>query len=384
MDSNLLTPTRQRVLERLKKLAEEGKLGQDRVLPNERDLALKLKVSRSTLRTVLQEMERQGLVHGGNGRARVLGQLGSAPESLMARTVCLLSHLAAFSNSDRFQLSGFLGFIGVGVLETLADANLNALTLCTKNLDETALNDLLMGRPRGCVAYTGGDWPGEMQRQVKRMTDAGIPVVSGLHPTPGLDSVDTDHAHGGAELTRWLIGRGCRRILRWWQTAPDVTVRPAWTAQRDQGHEQALRDAGLQPLDALWSRSLPYSGDPLERFHASVDQTAGKLIPYLSKTPRVDAIMAISDGQIFALAAACRRFGLEPGRDVHIVGYDNYWADCAERQWEPFVPEATVDKQNRRIGCELVELLQARIENRLPAEPQHRVVLPELVFPAHH
>ena len=89
--------------------------------------------------------------------------------------------------------------------------------------------------------------------------------------------------------------------------------------------------------------------------------------------------MAPSDGLIFPLAAACRLCGRQVHEDVALVGYDNYWAESPERSFDPTVPLVTVDKQNRRMGEELVRLLVDRSQGKLPAEPQDRLVQPELV-----
>ena len=50
--------------------------------------------------------------------------------------------------------------------------------------------------------------------------------------------------------------------------------------------------------------------------------------------------MAHTDGEAFAIAAACRLCGKQPQRDLMIVGYDAYWPNWLERQWEPVVPVA--------------------------------------------
>ena len=62
-----------------------------------------------------------------------------------------------------------------------------------------------------------------------------------------------------------------------------------------------------------------------------------------------------------------------------VVGYDNYWSDVPERQFESAPPAATVDKRNLETGRTLVELLEQRVTGQLSAEPQHRVVEPELL-----
>jgi len=83
---------------------------------------------------------------------------------------------------------------------------------------------------------------------------------------------------------------------------------------------------------------------------------------------------------VFTVAAACRLMKKEPGRDVLVVGYDNYWEACVERRWEDFTPSATVDKRNHDLGAEMVKLMFERSEGRLPREPQLRVLEPRVIF----
>ena len=108
-----------------------------------------------------------------------------------------------------------------------------------------------------------------------------------------------------------------------------------------------------------------------ERFDHDTHAMAGRLWPCLRGPQPVHAIMAGSDGLALAVTAACGILGVEIGRDLTVVGYDNYW-DLAPP------PAATVDKGNVGLGRAMVELLQARLAGTLPATPQVRLCPPEL------
>ena len=58
----------------------------------------------------------------------------------------------------------------------------------------------------------------------------------------------------------------------------------------------------------------------------------------------------------------------EPNRDIDVVGYDNYWHSAQERAWQGSALLATVDKDNRRLGAQLVGLLTERSKNNGQAE----------------
>jgi DNA-binding LacI/PurR family transcriptional regulator len=107
---------------------------------------------------------------------------------------------------------------------------------------------------------------------------------------------------------------------------------------------------------------------------------AGHLAPYLTGDESIDALIAVTDGEVYVLAAACRLLGKEPNKDVLLVGYDHYWEDAAEREMESVVPVATIDKRNPELGAALVQLLSERIESQSPHNAPHcRTLAPHLV-----
>jgi len=143
-----------------------------------------------------------------------------------------------------------------------------------------------------------------------------------------------------------------------------------------------MREAGLGPLPPVYALVAPAMAAELATQQALAQrarQYAGFLVEHLLCALPVDAVMAHTDGEAFAIAAACRLCGKQPQRDLLIVGYDAYWPNWLERQWEPAVPVASVNKLNRDTGAEMVRLLLDRIHGRLPTEPQRIVLKPELV-----
>jgi DNA-binding LacI/PurR family transcriptional regulator len=86
--------------------------------------------------------------------------------------------------------------------------------------------------------------------------------------------------------------------------------------------------------------------------------------------------MAASDGHVPVFSSACRLFGKAPGDDVLITGYDDYWANLPELEYETSPPAASVDKHNFEIGERMVRLLLDRAEGKLDASAQRIVVTP--------
>ncbi len=71
--------------------------------------------------------------------------------------------------------------------------------------------------------------------------------------------------------------------------------------------------------------------------------------------------MVSTDCDALLALAACRILGRT---DIRVTGYDNYWEELHERQWEPAIPFATIDKNNHRLGQEMAALLFQRLAGR--------------------
>jgi DNA-binding LacI/PurR family transcriptional regulator len=141
-----------------------------------------------------------------------------------------------------------------------------------------------------------------------------------------------------------------------------------------------MLDAGLEPLGPCVYPSHSPANNDRALFEHATHLVAEHLAAHLSQDEPVEAIMALTDGDIYVLAAACRLLGKEPNQDVLFVGYDHYWEDAKEREIESTTPLATVDKRNSEIGAALVQLLIKRITGRLDAKPYCHLLAPRLVI----
>lgn len=378
------TDTQRRALARLRELLCDPLVCPRGHLPSERELAEHVGVSRPTLRLVLQGMEQAGLIRAISAKKRV-ATLPAAPPSTSDLTVAVLWHVEepgvpsrqpapGWSHQTRFGITQALQSRGENVLllhpqsfvgkppEWLRDAGFLGLIVDGDTLENETTRKMVLGvRSSGVAVVVHGDEPW-------------------MQP---LDRVVSDHREGSYALTRALISSGRRNILRVWHRAATETHPPAWLSERDAGHERAMRDAGLQPIPPItiacdFAATLDDVSRHLER---DARLTAGYLVDRLGKGPiggPVDALLAVSDGSVPTLHAACRLLAIPTGQ-IAIAGYDNYWQDCRERALEPAPPVMTVDKLNRDIGRVAVELLHDRLDGRSPPEPQRRVVSPQLI-----
>ena len=384
----LVSPTldtrpRVRVERILRQWIADGKLPVGVELPTELSLAKALKVSRPTLRLAMRQLQDQGLIISQENRRRVVADQGAAHGGAMAQSVVVLG--CAFpkgrGENDYQRSSGWGIQRQYAALAGLGEAGFDSMIVGERTLTAEKARRLMSGRPRGAIAVESEVWDtAEAQQIADALRLHGAPVVLyGSQPIAGCDRVSSDHAAGCHDLTRWLIGQGRRRILRVW-TGQGCQINHAWLKDRDAGYEKAMGEAGLEILPVVRPGGPEPEGLAFQQwFEAKTRSIVGWLIEHLQRDPAIDAIVAASDGEVYPIAAACRLLGKTPGRDILITGYDDFWMDDPQRQFESYTPAATVDKQNPAIGLELVKLFQDRLNGKLPVETQHRVIAPQMI-----
>ena len=296
--------------------------------------------------------------------------------NLLNGSVIVLTQDAA-TRWKHHRQTGWSEYIPLGAINEIRTSSLHVMSLDPNNLQNSDIEYFLQRPPAGVIIIGDSNLPASMLETAMRMQEVKIPVVvygDGPELT-SFDRVISDHEQGSYELTKWLIERGCQRIL---QTRPEGAD-TYWSQMRDKGYLRAMKQADLPLLKTgVYAPFAPADNDRA-LFERSVQAMAAYLTPHLSKKKPVEAIMAVTDGEVYALAAACRLLGKTPNKDVLFVGYDHYWEDAGERAMESTTPLATIDKRNPEIGAALVKLLKERIEGRLSAEPQLRLLTPRLI-----
>ncbi len=386
-----------------------GELKPGEKLPSFTEMRQQHRVSQATLNRVHGLLEAEGLISRRRGAGTFVCDLQGRPESnganghagrvsFLSNAVLILTSFGEPMASHRS--AGWLEWIAQGATEAVQQAGMHAVSLSPR-ITEVEIEHLIAEKPLGALIPANLSESSIPLGILRKLRAHGIAVVA-FGSSPDLaecDHVVSDHESGAYQLTRLLLERGKRRIIN---VQPSI-LNEAWLSQRQAGYERAMREAGLQAesaflipyVEPVLSTRLSSEGEisgfqsqaevlaeDRRIFESQVRSLAGHFVEAMSGENPVEAMLATTDRNTFTLAAICRLFGKDPDRDVSIAGYDNYFAECEEQAIAPFIPFATIDKNNRALGATLAQLLFERIEGRLEASPQTRCVAPKLIVPA--
>ena len=356
----------------LRQRIASGSLVPGATLPTILALAEEFTLARSTVQSALERLVGEGVLTR-SGRRRVVAATAatstpSARDPLAGQTMVVIGSSPPVPPS--YQLSaGWNGMVRLALGRRLSHHGRHVVHVGDGQDGTLSLLDELHRHPPGGIAALMDDGlPVAVVDALKSLQTQGIPVVaySASDATPGcqtFDRVITDHAAGCAALCRWMFARGRRRVLRYW-TVADPTAYPGWLADRARGYAAAHAEAGITPLPPL--ELLPITGLDGHRrgFDAAVRLAMGWLLPYVGgPQPLIDGILCTSDGETGAITAALRALGLASDA-VLVAGYDGYWADLVECQWEARPLAVTVDRRLAEVGELLADWLAAPAPTR--------------------
>lgn len=383
-DQKLTNPIRNmspfvRTLKTIRHWIEEGVLQPGERLPSEQDLASRLNVSRTTIRAVLATLEEETVVEPLEGRGRVISPSLPARRRTLRGTLGILNARGNIRIPSHHRASGWDDYLPLGILDASSERGWHTLVLSVERLLEDGVEHLLSEGLLGILVLNDALNIPSIPSILKVFQKENLPVIvqsDGFH-LEGFDQVLSDHAAGANDLATWLIKKDRKRILRLWEI-PLIGNYPGWLLDRDRGMESAMQEAGLEILPAMLVRNPLIKTEMVHEFELMTHLVAGHLGKFISTGNKFDAIMATTDGQVPHICAALKQLGLIPGKDVIVVGYDDYWADVPEQAWENTPPAATVNKLNGSLGTAMVEALQQRLEHPLLTEPILTRVRPEL------
>ncbi|MBR0057240.1 MAG: substrate-binding domain-containing protein [Kiritimatiellae bacterium] len=360
----------------LERAIAAGEIPRGGEIPSERALAKLLGVAKNTAAAAVDEAEASGLVLRRAGtRKRYVGEVRGG--SLASSTIYVLAALPSFS--DIATAPGWSDeFLALDVLRHISRAGRLVSLVNTISLPQGGLDTVFAARPGGMVVTNGVNADPIAMEALRRCREGGIPAVAyGNAPElRGFDRAYSDHRSGSRELTRWLLSRGCRRIVPFFPFAPERF----WERERIEGYSEAMREAGLEPLPcvAFGSRDIGLA-QTAETFRLNAALALSALMALRRRGVGPDALLCRCDDWTKPVIAAIRDLGLVPNRDIIVAGYDNMDAKGGFAEFEADRPAVTVDKRNGRSAEDIAGLILARMAGTLPPEPQIRMHSNELI-----
>ncbi|MEM6391994.1 MAG: GntR family transcriptional regulator [Planctomycetota bacterium] len=382
------TSPRDRTAAQVRDWIQSGKLRTGDAVPSENSLAKRFGFARGTVRAALQQLEAEGLIQAGQGRARRVTQTASPPKHpsrtakprLVARSVAILSSV---TDPLQFNRYGWDTHAQALAAHAIHHHGYHALTVNPEAVHAGELEHLIDDPPAGVILMPVIAADPRVQPLAERLIEAGVPVVAASDDPAyhRADRVLPDHHAGAQMLTRWLLDRGRTRIAAIFPDQPH-----SWLHQREAGYRQAMTDAGHTPLPLGRIPDLVEADDP-DTFRHNVRVVVGYLVDTFGAGPDQlpDALLATTDRHIPFLAAALKALGRTPNTDTDLVGYDAVWPDVAEARFEPTTlttsptaPLATIDKHNDQLGRALADAVLFRLKHP-DAAPQRHTIAPTLV-----
>ncbi len=339
-------------------------------LPSEQSLADEIGVSRCIIRNALGALERDGLINRLPGLGRIPVTQG---RTLVRDLVLVLGNPPADSACPL----GYLNAVDAAAIDAVRQNNESVLVMDLRAARERT-ERLALEPPKGVIVGPEIELLPTHAPLVHRLASLGAAVVvcSNDAEWAPYDRVVADQEAGGRLLTTHLLERGLRRIAL---MAPGASEPHDWWLARQRGYIAAMSAAGMTALPAVPSQ--PLVGRPgrfdQANYEDRVRATVGWLAAPLAAAEAPEALITITDGDVFPLMAACRLLG----RQVAVAGYDAYWETAWERRLTADMPCATVDKDNTGIGRQLAGLLAERlakrdVPSRLICHPPRLVVTP--------
>ncbi len=204
---------------------------------------------------------------------------------------------------------------------------------------------------------------GTQADEINRLVEAGLPVTLICRDVEGARApvVRGDDRKGTRMAVRHLIAMGHRRIAFLGGRRQTSTGR-----DRLEGWRDALAEAGVDPLSQLDVPELMTREDGFA------------MAPVLmQRAPRPSAVMCFNDMIARGLVEGLRRHGLEAGRDIAVVGYDDA-LDAATSTPSLTTVNSGGPQIGERAAEVILSLIAARDEETAPAM-ERTIIAPHLV-----
>ncbi|GLO59498.1 transcriptional regulator [Vibrio sp. MACH09] len=225
----------------------------------------------------------------------------------------------------------------------------------SKNVEEKRIETLLSYNVDGMILSESY----HTERSKRMLKATGIPVVEIMDSAspPLQQAVGFDNTKASASITQLLIEKGRKRIV---YLAARMDER---TKQKITGYQQAMQQAGLEPLVVSTKDASSY--------------TVGSDLTQIAKQkyPDLDGIYCTNDDLAIGALFECLRQGIEVPKDISVVGFHGHNITSVV---SPTL--ATVITPREKIGVIAAQCLLERITHPEKAITQPVIELETEIF----
>lgn len=325
---------------RLAAAIERGAVEVGELLPPERELAVRHRLGRVTVRTALGRLVRTGLIESrpGVGHMVVRREARAEDAGPVGLIYCDLHDLGASASKSVAAIEASLAKAGRALLISSSGLNAGREDDCIRRFRAAGASALVI------VPATEGARSRELEKWIRR----GRPAVLEGHPGRWLlpdelaarcDQVDVDNRGGLRLAAEHLAGLGHRRL-------GFISPMPASGSERHAAFKEIVNELGLEAREEWIAPGLE-SGRAGGR--AAFERlAAGEELP--------TAVVAANDDTALGFIDAARGAGLDCPGDVSVTGFDNESAEGPGA----LAGLTTVDFSREELAREVVRLLTAR------------------------
>ena len=333
MGDSLFAETRGYILDRMRRRLAEG----SRKMPTEKELAAEVLASYATVRLVMKELEQEGFVR----RIRCSGTyLEPQAETLLEeaawpRLRLFTSPVGGKPDDD------YAAWLVEELRREARRAHRRVVHTQVRTHDEFLAGLERSAEPGDAVVYLPPTEAFTMRQLgvLGKYDELPLIVIDCELGNINVGNIATDNRRGGMIAARALLESGCRDLA---VLLCEPMLRQS--AQRLQGFLEIAELSGLEP--AVIDCEVRVEDDRAGLAYA-------KMLAVLKSGRRPDGVFAISDCGALAAAEAIREFGLEPGRDIALIGFDGL---AAGRRNDP--PLTSVAQPVGEICREVFRVLQ--------------------------
>ncbi|MDD2706843.1 MAG: substrate-binding domain-containing protein [Verrucomicrobiae bacterium] len=287
----------------------------------------------------------------------------SARSLATGKSYCIGAILGTMENDLS---SPYTSLILAGMIRSLAQ---NGYLLCFLPIAEGKVCDeeVLLAIQRGkCDGFfIGSGMIGN--KTLKELARQNVPVVVEedhllFATSHHVNGVKLDFQPAVEELAGELVRRGHRRVAYMTPVCLD------WKSRRYSCVQSALAAHGIHFSDDDLIKYWPERYETLSE-RREAQQAADR---EMERILRYSVIVGGNDLVALGIGDALKKRGMEPGRDISLVGFDNLEENPSFPTKEPFL--TTIDLGFKERGCQLAEVLVQRIQH--PEDKPQAVTVP--------